>query len=156
MKIIKATTEDIPLLANFGKKLTKLHFDFDPDYYTFDESGFGPAFSDWLRNQIGIQSSIILVAKENNQVIGFLSGFVKYLFPWYVIKRVGHISFMFIDENYRRKGVGKELLREAKKWFKVQGLTYMELYVNENNQKGVSFWKSRGFSDFQKFLRMRI
>ncbi|MBI4067071.1 GNAT family N-acetyltransferase, partial [Candidatus Gottesmanbacteria bacterium] len=89
-------------------------------------------------------------------VVGFLSGFIKYLFPWFNIKRVGHISFMFIDENYRLKGVGKMLVAEVKKWFKEQGLLYIELYVNESNSNGLAFWKKVGFDNFQKFLRMKI
>lgn len=156
MQITKATIEDIPLITTFGQSLIKMHYDFDPEYYMFDEDGFSPAFTDWLKGQITIPSSIIWVAKENDSVIGFISGFVKYLFPWFRIKKVGHISFMFIDEGSRRKGVGKQLLSYANQWFKDQGLSYVELYVNERNSNGLSFWKSMGFSDFQKFLRMRI
>ena len=156
MEITKATINDVQLIAEFGRRLNKLHFEFDPQYYIFDEKNFAYSFGDWLRNQLAIPSSIILVAKENNEVIGFLSGFVKYLFPWFNIKRVGHISFMFIDERYRRKGVGKQLINYAKDWFKEQGLAYIELYVNERNAQGLTFWKSMVFADFQKFLRMRI
>lgn len=156
MQITKATKDDIPLITAFGKRLIQLHRDFDPSYYTYDEVGFTPDFSTWLDNQIITPSSIVLVAKEDGQVVGFLSGFIKFLFPWFTIKKVGHISFMFIDEAYRRKGVGNQLLQFMKLWFKEQGLSFVELYVNEKNANGLSFWKSMGFGDFQKFLRMRI
>lgn len=156
MQITKATSQDIPLITSFGKKLIRLHSEIDREYYTFDEAGFDRSFSEWLNNQIFTPSSLTLVAKDDKRIIGFLSGFVKYLFPWFNIKKVGHISFMFIDENYRRKGVGKQLINEAKAWFKNQGLSYIELYVNEGNSNGLSFWKSVGFLDFQKFLRMRV
>lgn len=156
MVINSAIPSDIPLLAQFGSDLTQLHFEFDPEYYTFDQQGFPESFADWLKGQINLPTALILVAKEDGKVIGFLSGFVKYLFPWFNIKRVGHISFMFIDEEYRRKGVGKNLLAAAKEWFSDQGLKYVELYVNERNDRGISFWKSMGFEDFQKFLRMKL
>lgn len=156
MEITKADFSDIPLLVTFGTRLNQLHFGFDPSYYTFDEERFPSQFGEWLKNQLNTPSSLLLVAKENNTIMGFLSGFVKYLFPWFNIQKVGHISFMFIDEKYRRKGVGKKLHEEANKWFKDQGLSYVELYVNENNRNGLTFWQSVGFADFQKFLRMKI
>lgn len=156
MEIREANPADIPLLVLFGQKLTKMHLDFDPEYYTFDEKEFPSAFANWIRSQIDLPSSIVVVAKENDEIVGFLSGFVKYLFPWFNIKKVGHVSFMFIDEKYRGKGVGTKMVDAAKRWFKNEGLYYIELYVNENNKNGLSFWKNMGFKDFQKFLRMKF
>ena len=69
MEITKATINDVLLIAEFGRRLNKLHLEFDPEYYTFDEKNFTYAFSEWLKNQIAFPSSIILVAKENNEVI---------------------------------------------------------------------------------------
>ena len=148
--------EDIPAITNLGESLTALHKGFDPEYYTFDEEGFSASFSDWLNSQIPLPSSLFLVSIENGKVIGFLSGFIKYLFPWYKIKKVGHISFTMIDENFRGRGIGRSLFFEAAGWFKQQDLNYIELYANEKNSMGLEFWKSCGFSDFQKFLRKKI
>ncbi len=72
MLITYATSLDIPKIVEFGKRLTKLHFEFDPAYYTFDEVGFYPLFSDWLKTQVGVYSSFVLIAKENDQIVGFL------------------------------------------------------------------------------------
>ncbi|MBI2611224.1 GNAT family N-acetyltransferase [Candidatus Gottesmanbacteria bacterium] len=156
MIIRRAEEKDIPMITKLGEGLTSLHLEFDPDYYVYDREGFSASFSQWLRTQIPLLTSLLLVAEENGNIVGFMSGFIKYLFPWYSIKRVGHISFTFIDGNFRGRGIGSKLLAEAIAWFKSQNLSYVELYANEKNSPGLSFWKSHGFDDFQKFLRKRI
>lgn len=163
MIIRRAEEKDIPPITKLGEGLTSLHLEFDPDYYVYDREGFSTSFSQWLASQIPLSSSLLLVAEENDQpagrqgnIVGFMSGFIKYLFPWYSIKRVGHISFTFIDKNFRGQGIGSKLLEEAISWFKSQNLSYVELYANEKNFPGLTFWKSHGFADFQKFLRKKI
>lgn len=156
MIVRRAEERDIPAITELGKNLTSLHIEFDPEYYLFDTVGFSSSFSAWLKTQVPISTSLLLVSEENGIIVGFMSGFIKFLFPWYKIKKVGHISFTFIDEKYRGKGIGTQLLQEAVLWFKSQDLPYVELYANEKNSPGLSFWKSHGFEDFQKFLRKNI
>lgn len=156
MIIRRATEDDMSSITELGRGLTSLHLEFDPEYYVFDAQNFSSSFSEWLKGQLLVASSLLLVAVEDGKIVGFMSGFVKYLFPWYTIKKVGHISFTFIAEDFRGKGIGTKLLNEAIKWFGEQNLQYIELYASEKNFPGLAFWKSHGFDDFQKFLRKKI
>ena len=68
----------------------------------------------------------------------------------------GYIADLFVIEEYRRKGVGSELVEQAMGWFKSMGLNAVELYVLGENEPGCGFWKSKGFSDRRILVRNEI
>lgn len=155
MNIRLARHEDIPQIITLGKQLLDLHFEFDQKYYGL-EASFDRDFYNWAAEQIGSPGKFILVAEENGILTGFISGFIKYLFPWFKVKQVGHISYLVIDKSKRAKGVGKLLELAAVDWFRTKNLNYIEVYVDEVNQFGKIAWNSYGYQPFKKFLRKSI
>ena len=155
MNIRLARHADIPQIITLGKQLLDLHFEFDQKYYDL-EASFDRDFYNWAAEQIGFPGKFILVAEENGIITGFISGFIKYLFPWFKTKQVGHISYLVIDKSKRSKGAGKLLETEAVNWFKTKNLNYIEVYVDEVNQFGKIAWNSYGYQPFKKFLRKSI
>lgn len=166
MHIRPAITEDIPQLIKLGRNLLDIHYTFDPDYYTLEEN-FDESFGNWLKEQLIYPNQFILVATDeqspnNNlpipsyQIIGFISGFIKALFPWFKTKTVGHISYLVIDPSFRQKSIGKQLEQEAIVWFKSRNVPYVEVYVDELNNVGKIAWDKYGFGPFKKFLRKKI
>ncbi len=156
MHIRTAEIKDIPQIVNLGKQLFELHAKLDREYY-FLEDNFSELFGNWVKNYLAQNSQFIIVAEESKEhIIGFIAGFIKSLYPWFRLKNVGHISFMVIDEKFRKKGVGRLLEEQARLWFKQKGINYIELYVEENNDIGQEAWFSYGFLPFKKFLRKKI
>ena len=155
MNIRPAIDTDFPLLVRLGKLLFEQHRVQDAEYYKMEEE-FDSHFSRWLTEQITIPNRFVFTATEEDSIRGFISGYVKYLFPWLKIKSVGHISFLVIDPVCQRKGIGRKLLDHAEQWFAVRNLHYVELYVEESNLSGLSAWDTYGFSNFKKFLRKNI
>lgn len=161
MHIRKAQNSDVDKITQLGLHLLHLHNGFDETYYDLEENTI-IHFKNWVLSQINSQNSFILVAytinQYNNQhnIVGFISGFIKYLFPWFKIKKVGHISFMVVDPASRRSGIGRTLEKEAVNLFKTEGVEYVELYVDEINIQGVKAWNSYGYLPFKKFLRKKI
>jgi GNAT superfamily N-acetyltransferase len=89
-------------------------------------------------------------------MIGFISGFIKALYPWFCTKTVGHISYLIIEPDYRSKGIGGLLEKGALSWFKSKNISYVEVYTDEINSPGVAAWSSYGYLPFKKFLRKKI
>lgn len=151
-----ALEQDIPKIVEIGKILMEEHYTRDPDYYQL-ESNFDSEFSYWVRNQLNSQFQFILLAVDDTENIsGFISGFIKSLFPWFKIKSVGHISYLMVLPQYQKQGIGKILEQEAVNWFKSKNMDFVELYVNEDNPVGCHAWEKFGFKPFKKFLRKRI
>ena len=83
----------------------------------------------------------IKVALSGNRPVGFIrfqpkSGeFGKY----------GHIDIIFVEQAFRRKGVGVLLLREAEKWFKKKGVRRIYAEITGTNSPSLKFFKGRGY-----------
>ena len=157
MHIRLARIEDLPQIVLLGRSLLDMHKEYDNDYYQLEEN-FDELFGNWVRGQLNNLSQFIIVAQNptDNKISGFISGFVKPLFPWFKIKSVGHISYLVIDESYQKQSIGKLLEDAARNWFMEKNIHFLELYVDEKNPIGQKAWSSYGFLPFKKFLRKKI
>lgn len=155
MLIRQACLSDTPQITSLGRELLNLHFGFDSVYYQLEEN-FADSFSNWVKNQIDTSHYFLLVAEENNKIIGFISGFLKSLYPWFHTKAVGHISYLIVKPESRQKGIARLLEEAARQWFKEKNVSYVEVYVDEQNSVAQKTWHSLGFSPFKKFLRKTI
>lgn len=155
MIIEAAQLVDIPQIITLGKQLFDIHNKFNSHYYSLSNE-FDRYFESWVKEHFNQETKFILTAKEDVNIIGFIAGFVKYLFPWFMIKKVGHLSFLIVASHYRQKGVGRLLEDAASKWFKSKNLEYVEVYADEINWLGNRAWQSYGYQSFKKLLRKKI
>ena len=155
MHIRPAEHQDIPNIICLGKDLLTLHHEFDNSYYALEDN-FDQSFGEWVRQQLLYPANVLIVAQEDKEIIGFISGYIKSLYPWFRVKNVGHIAFMVIAPAYRRKGVGKQLEQALSNWFRAKNIRYVEVYVEEKNTVAQSAWSNYGFQYFKKFLRKTI
>lgn len=110
-----------------------------------------------LKESIGKKELITFIAKENENIIAFISGEVKDCFlPISSIKKVGYISGAYVLPNYRNKGIMKNLERLILEYFKSKGLSYTELNVITNNFIGKRCWESLGYKTFREQMRKKI
>ncbi|MCJ7740279.1 GNAT family N-acetyltransferase [Candidatus Microgenomates bacterium] len=154
----EAIIDDLPQLVALGRQLLEMHLSYDPEYYLLEDN-FDELFGNWIKGEFDKPNSLLMVAEETEpekKIIGFISGFIKYLYPWFRTKNVGHIGYLIVDPTFRQKGVGKTLSQAADNWFKAKNVSYIEVYTDEKNQIGQIVWDNYGFLPFKKFLRKKI
>jgi ribosomal protein S18 acetylase RimI-like enzyme len=78
----------------------------------------------------------LLTDSETNTIIGFCIAYSK--------KISGKLEVLFIDEKYRRNGLGVKLMDSAMEWFHENHITDIELTVVYGND-AVSFYQKLGF-----------
>ncbi len=61
--------------------------------------------------------------------------------------RRGYIYHTAVNDEYRRKGIGKALLEAAYSALEREGITKAGLVVFETNEIGNSFWKLQGWEE---------
>jgi GNAT superfamily N-acetyltransferase len=90
---------------------------------------------------------LVLVAEEEGQIIGFLSG--GYASYPYGITRVVGCDCVYVLPEYRNKGVFEKLVEEGSKWALGEGALYLEVLVPKERTK---YYQKKGFEPH--FMRM--
>lgn len=82
------------------------------------------------------------VVEENNEVVAWLSFSVFYGRPAY--HRTAELS-LYVDENYRRQGIGRELLRDAIQHAPMIGVDALLGFIFAHNTPSIELFLRFGF-----------
>ena len=78
-----------------------------------------------------------LIAERNDEVIGAIlcshDG------------RRGYLHHLAVDQRYRRKGLGSELVQECLSLLEREGILKCNIFILEDNESGSAFWEHNGF-----------
>lgn len=149
MIIRKATEKDLPqiikLLAHdpLGKQ-RECYQEPLPEVYT---NAFAEINAD--------RNNFLAVIENENTVIGTLQlTFIPYL--TYQGGKRALIEGVRIDEAYRGKGVGKQLIEWAIEKSREQGCHMVQLTTDKNRPEALEFYKKLGFSASHEGLKMQL
>src|SRR3989338_8841579 len=87
INITPADHNDIEQIVLLAKQLLISHFDYDGEYFQLDVN-HRQAMTDWVKYHLGAANQFILVARPDAgqpEICGFISGYIKPLFPWFKI-----------------------------------------------------------------------
>lgn len=148
-----ATLQDLKEVQNLNYQLFKL------EYHNFD-----PALNmDWAFSKAGesyfknlIEKGTVWVAVNDNKVIGYLAGSIDEEKPSYVIKLLAELNNFYIEEEYRRQGIGKKLVEEFKNYCINKGIEEMKVTASAKNMNARRFYQNNGFEDFEVTYKMKL
>ena len=151
IEITKATESHIPDIVNLWIEFMEHHQNIDPRFPAREDAHV--SYEQHLREQMGAENTLVLVALDGSRVVGYsVSQVSKYPPIWVEREKFGFIDTMGITADYRRKGVGEQMLNKIFEWFSSQEIDRIELMVAAQNQVGYSFWRKHGFRDFMHEL----
>ena len=150
--IRKATLEDLKSVQELNYKL------FDVEYKNFD-----PALNmEWTFSKMGedyfielIEKGTVWVAVDDNKVIGYLAGSIN-VKPEYATKSLSELDNFYVEEEYRRQGIGKKLLEEFKKYCISKDIEEIKVTASAKNINARQFYKNNGFEDFEITYKMKL
>jgi GNAT superfamily N-acetyltransferase len=143
-KIETATSSDIEQILELNSKL----FEYEASQ-GFDEN----LDTEWpkseeanteIRERVTSPESCAFLIKENDVAVGYLVGLILEEETGRADTRYAELEHMFIDENFRGKGVGEQLVRKFKEWAKEQGIKRIKVNVSFKNEKAVRFYEKVG------------
>ena len=97
------------------------------------------------------KGSLVLTVWEDERLVGFA--------VTEMLDEVAYLHLIGVDTDYRRKGLGKQMLTECEVQSASRGAERMMLEVRESNQKAREFYLSLGYEilarrrDFYSFPR---
>lgn len=148
----KATLIDLKEVQQLNYKL------FDLEYNNFD-----PALNmEWTFSKIGedyfkelIKDGTVWVAVDNNKVIGYLAGSIDGKTS-YATKSVAELDNFYVEEDYRRLGIGKRLVEEFKNYCVDKGIEEMKVTASAKNMNAREFYQKSGFEDFEVTYKIKL
>lgn len=150
MNIRRATPADVPhiiqMLAN--DELGKLRENFrnplpDTYYKAFENIANDP-------NQ-----ELVVIENEDGDVIGTLQlSFIQYLTYQGGIR--AQIEAVRVHEQYRKKGIGRQLFLWAIERSKEKGAHVVQLTTDKKRPAALEFYKSLGFKDSHEGMKLHL
>lgn len=143
MNIRIAEEKDYLQVEKLMKQVHDMHVELCPNIYKPEEII-------WSKEEFMelVTKEEVLVAVKDEKVVGLLSYIFRIISGKIVVDRkVMFIESLVVDEKYRSRGIGRELLNRAKEIYKEKGCDSLELQVNAKNVKAWEMYKKYGFRE---------
>ncbi len=129
------------------------HTQFDPEIYQLAEDGVA-MYANSIVEQLHDSQARLLVAEIGGEIVGYVSGSIADITTeTFLPLHCGILADIFVREEYRRSGIGRQLVQRLMLWFRSRGIQHFEWQVNAKNQAALAFWSAMGGET--TFLRMR-
>jgi GNAT superfamily N-acetyltransferase len=146
MIIRKAKLKEINEISELFSKISKYHQKLNPKIFDLKKD-LGPKYKKHVTNSIHSKNSLLLVAEENNKIVGMCLADLGSRPPVFKVRKIGNLSDAYVLPAYRKKGISKAFLEESFKWFKSKGIKRVEAGVYFDNKVARETWKKQGFID---------
>ncbi|PIV19955.1 MAG: hypothetical protein COZ69_04380 [Deltaproteobacteria bacterium CG_4_8_14_3_um_filter_45_9] len=146
IQIVNAKYAHVPEIVEIWKEFIDFHMERDA-FFTRSEDGH-LNFEKHVRKLIESENSRVLVALDGGKVVAYSIAHLAHHPPVFKNVNYGFISDIAVRQEYRRKGIGGDILHKIKNWFSKQGITRIELRVSSKNEVAQSFWIRQLFKEY--------
>ncbi len=143
MEIITANASHVPGIVELWKEFMDYHRGIEPIFDRAEDAG--TKFGDYLKGLIESNDAQALIALDNGGAVAYSIAQISRRPPVFREAEFGFISDLGVRSDYRRRGVGMQMLSKILEWFKARNMDRIELLVLPDNKAGVSFWRKHGF-----------
>jgi ribosomal protein S18 acetylase RimI-like enzyme len=149
MDIRRATPDDVPAVLPMVAKICALHESWDAARY-----GAKPApqemYRNWLTARASDPRSVFFVADRSaaegeRRLVGFIVGTVDREIPIYRLAEYGFIHDLWVEEDYRHEGIGRQLAMLAVERFRQIGVKQVRLATAAANDAARGLFAACGF-----------
>jgi ribosomal protein S18 acetylase RimI-like enzyme len=92
----------------------------------------------------GGDSRKAFIAVEGKRTVAYVTVYVKEQAGYWQIKKVGEISGLMVQKDYRHTGIAKRLLASARHFFEAEALKYFTVYTAVENLAAIDFYRKNG------------
>ena len=144
--IRKATMKDIPSVLKLWMKLMEFHHTLSIHFELANDAEI--VWESYIREQLDEQNFLLIVAEVSGNIIGFSLVSIQSNIPVFKIKEYGVIYDFFVEEAFRRRGIGRKIFAFARKWFEQKGVENLQVSAAHNNPIAQGFWHAMGFTNY--------
>jgi len=148
MRIRKARKDDQKAYVELVSKSNREYQRIIGKKVKFTEQEIKKNFKEFTQSK----DKTILIVEDNKKMIGYLAA--SFLINSYT--RIGNIDFLFVNNNYRKKGIAKSLIKEFIKTLKSKNINKIRLKVNIKNKKIIKIYKNLGFNFYHYEMEKKL
>ena len=95
--------------------------------------------------------SFLFVAAVGDTTVGFISGELRQGSPAFLPKTWASVDDVFVEPEYRNRGMGRALLQSVQDWAQERGADGISLQVAAANVRGRKFYEDLGFREISVY-----
>ncbi len=95
--------------------------------------------------------SFLFVAAAGDRTVGFISGELRQGSPTFLPKTWASVDDVFVEPEFRNRGMGRALLQSVKSWAQEKGADGISLQVAAANSRGRKFYDELGFREISVY-----
>ncbi|MCS7033836.1 MAG: GNAT family N-acetyltransferase [Phycisphaerae bacterium] len=145
-----ATTADVPAVLTMVRQIAALHEQWDRERCGL-KGDPTRSYDPWLRARCSDPESVFLVAETGppgqTRLVAYLVGTVEKEIPIYWMPRCGWIHDLWVEEDFRHEGIGRQLTLLAIERFAALGVSQVRLQTASANDAGRRLFESCGFRE---------
>jgi GNAT superfamily N-acetyltransferase len=146
--IRKADAKDIPAIIVLWKELMDFHKKLD-SYFTRSAMGH-KRFADYLKKHIHSRNFRVLVATDEEQMVGYCLTKISKYPPVYKKQKYADIFDLAVTKKYRGCGIGTMLIKSVLQWCAKRNISCFEVRYSTKNEMSSGFWSKMGFRPYLK------
>jgi len=154
IKIRDATEKDLKGIVELWEMLVEQHRTYS-DHFTIARDG-RRKWAHYLRQKFTEPSTKLIVAEGEEELVGFMMCLLSPQESIFAEKATGVVSDAFVRKDRRKKGVMKEMLRVALRWFDKNKMKSVEVSVAAANLEARAAWGQLGFKPFLVRKRFQL
>ena len=136
------------------KQFMEYHQRIDPYYGTVE--GGNLRFGEYVRERMGREDSLILVAMDGSRLLGYCLCYIQNRPPIFTEAAIGVLSDLAVSEEHRGSGADGALLEASLSWLREKGIKRVELRTSAKNDPAIEFYRKHGFWVYDHMMTREI
>jgi len=162
IKVRKAKLKDLDIIMELWRDFLKEHRENlknkNPrfkEFFALKNNAFDMA-KEYNKQIIKRSDSAIHLAEENGYAIAYNLIEIKQGIPIFINDKFGYIGDLYVKKQFRGRKASSKLYLAARRWFEKQGVKYISIGVNPENNKAHMIYRHWDFFDFRIEMRNEL
>ena len=100
-------------------------------------------------------SQLVLVAETGGKLVGFLEASIRPFVEDCHTDHVGYLEGWFVEKDFRRYGIGRDLVQNAERWARKKGCTEMASDAEIGNDLSLQAHQKLGYEETSRLVHLR-
>lgn len=101
------------------------------------------------------ESQQVFVAESEDRLVGFLEVSIRPFVEDCISDHVGYLEGWYVEKDFRKLGIGKELVRKAEEWARGKDCTEMASDAELGNELSLKAHLGLGYEETSRLIHMR-